>query len=170
MVRKLGIGATAIFVLLAAQRMLVPFDVQVGSEFDVENVLPIYRECGRTAYVLFAPESELADIGPGFGAECSRWARTRAAEAGGLLLLAALTAVVATRGRVRHVRPMDDTLRPLPKVDGTVTGRTRTPSAEAAAGPQSGESPVRDVGQPWDASIQDSLEDPHADQVRPDGP
>ncbi len=125
MVRTLGLGVLIVAALLAAQRLLAPFDLQVASRFDGEDVIPVMERCGQAAAIILDPETELATLGANFGSDCTRAARTRALEAGGAVLVGAVIGWVTLVRGLRRVTPMSESLRPLPQMTGEVEGRHR---------------------------------------------
>lgn len=127
MLRNLGIALLIVASLIAGQRVFVPFDLQVGSRFDGQDVIAITMRCGRAAPILLSPDTEMADLGPNFAGDCTKAARTRALESAGVLALGIAAFSFLTLGKIGRVEPMSDSLRPLPEVDGEVFGRGWSP-------------------------------------------
>lgn len=141
MSRRIAVILAALLLLLAAQRLFVPFDQEVGRRFDGNEVHTVTEECGRAFNILFGDASDLAGKGANFSADCRRASRTRAAEAlflvlgGGVVLVWGIW--VAPRFRRK---PLHEAVRKIPSGEVEVTGRApRSDRAETGLPPDSGD-------------------------------
>ena len=123
MLRTLGLIILALAAVVTVQRTLTPFDLEVGSRFEGDDVLPVMERCGRAIPILLSPETEMADLGPNFSGDCTRAARTRALEGAAVAGIGVASAWILFSGRWSRPKPMHRHLRPLPKPDGEVIGR-----------------------------------------------
>jgi hypothetical protein len=82
--------------------------------------------CGEATSVIFFEQYDEDVRGPATAADCTRLARTRVVEAGGIGVMGVLIGYVGYRFGAEPVRPIDSELPRLPKgLDRTVHGRKR---------------------------------------------
>lgn len=130
MYRRFAALVAIALLLLAAQRGAAYFDQVVGHRFEDDgDISVVTEECGRTWNILIGDGSDLDGKGANFSEDCVRAARTRAAEAVGLGIIAALVVVwvVWIEPKVRRI-PIHEVVRKLSDGAVEVTGRDRSRS------------------------------------------
>lgn len=115
----MAVAAAVFAVWLAFQPQSIVF-----SEREVDGVMYESKiDCGVGVAIVFAGRYDPSLPGAATQAECLRFARTRVAEVGGLVVLAAGLVFVGRRYGKEPPRPIRTELPDLPKGERSVEGR-----------------------------------------------